>query len=86
MYINFCWYFVPIGIIPFLFAGFKWNKNNFSLEAIALLVSLGSFVLFIPCMVTCDWVHFRRFKGKTLESIENISAKEAGLEVANIFP
>ena len=82
MYLHFLWYFIPIGAIPFLFAGFKWNKFNLSIENIVVTLLVSSFVLFIPCAVVCYIVHFRRSKNVALV---NLSSKEAGHEVAKTF-
>src|SRR3954463_10802588 len=83
MYLNFLWYFVPIGALPLLFAGLKWNKNNLSAESMLVTLLLLSFALFIPCLFVCYIVHFKRSKNTVPV---NLSSKEAGLEVAKIFP
>lgn len=83
MYLNYLWYFVPVGALPFLFAGLKWNSFNLSNAELAFAVTILSLVLFIPCFIVCYLVHFMRAKNSELRSI---TKKEAGLSVANIFP
>ncbi len=83
MYLNYLWYFVPVGALPFLFAGLKWNSFNLSNVELAFAVVALSFVLFIPCFIVCYLVHFVRAKNSELTSI---TEKEAGVSVANIFP
>lgn len=83
MYLNFLWYFIPIGALPFLFAGFKWNKFDLSPTELTVTLLLLSFVLFLPCFVVCYFIHFNRSKNS---AFTDISEKAAGIEVANIFP
>lgn len=82
MYLNFLWYFIPIGAIPFLFAGFKWNKFNFSTESLVAILLVSSLVSFIPCAIVCYIIHFRRSKNVVPVIL---SSKEAGNEVAKTF-
>jgi hypothetical protein len=83
MYLNFLWYFIPIGVIPFIFAGLEWNKNSLSAVETVITILTLSFIFFLPCFFVCYLIHFRRSKQR---DIPNLSAKEAGFEVANIFP
>lgn len=82
MYLNFLWYFIPIGAIPFLFSGFEWNRFNIGIESLVVVLVLSSLVLFIPCAIACYIIHFRRSKNVVPV---NLSPKEAGNEVAKTF-
>ena len=83
--VNFSWYFIPLGLFPYLFAGLKWNQGKLSVQQIAVNSTLLFFVFFIVYFAVCYLIHFCKTVKNNQKSTIILCGKEAGLEVASVL-